>query len=45
LVQINCGESVGEKLKRVVKGDFETLDEARCVIILHRKVFEEFYYI
>jgi hypothetical protein len=63
------GESVGEKLKRVVKGDFETLDEAweahkvrnlvahegsaasldqheaRRVIGLYRKVFEEFYYI
>lgn len=63
------GESVGEKLKRVAKGDFETLDEAweahkvrnliahegsaasldqheaRRVINLYKKVFEEFYYI
>jgi len=63
------GESVGEKLKRVEKSDFNTLDdawdahkvrnqvahdgsdfilsqyEAKRVINLYKKVFEEFYYI
>ncbi len=63
------GESVGEKLKRVVTGDFHTLNEAweahkvrnqiahegssfqlsehdaKNVIHMYRKVFEEFYYI
>ena len=63
------GESLGEKLKRVNKGDFKSLDEAwsahkvrnniahdgsgfslnqleaKRVIDLYRKVFEEFYHI
>jgi hypothetical protein len=63
------GESIGEKLKRVEKADFNTLDdaweahkvrnqvahqgnsfvlsqyEAKRVINLYKKVFEEFYYI
>jgi hypothetical protein len=63
------GDSIGEKLKRVEKSDFETLDsaweahkfrnqiahegsamevnqyEAKRVINLYKKVFEEFYYI
>lgn len=63
------GESVGEKLKRVEKADFESLDdawdahkvrnqvahdgsafvlsqyEAKRVINMYKKVFEEFYYI
>lgn len=63
------GESIGEKLKRVEKADFDTLDdaweahkvrnsiahegsamelsqyEAKRVINLYKKVFEEFYYI
>lgn len=63
------GESIGEQLKRAVKSDFNTLDEAweahlvrnrvahdgsdlnlshheaRRVISLYRKVFEEFFYI
>jgi hypothetical protein len=63
------GDSIGEKLKRVAKGDMKTLDEAweahkvrnqiahegsnfslnhheaKNVIAMYRKVFEEFYYI
>lgn len=63
------GESVGEKLKRVEKSDFDSLDEAweahkmrnqiahegsdvslsqyeaKRIINLYKKVFEEFYYI
>jgi len=63
------GDSVGEKLKRVNKGDFKTLDEAweahkmrnqiahegstvalsqyeaKRIINLYKKVFEEFYFI
>lgn len=63
------GESIGEKLKRVEKSDFNTLDEAweahkmrnqiahegssvplshyeaKRIINLYKKVFEEFYYI
>jgi len=63
------GESIGEKLKRVAKGDMKSLDEAweahkvrnriahdgsaftmtqheaRQVLYMYRKVFEEFYYI
>jgi hypothetical protein len=63
------GDSIGEKLKRVAKGDMKTLDEAweahkvrnqiahegssftlnhheaKNVIGMYRKVFEEFYYI
>ena len=63
------GESVGEKLKRVVEGDFKTIrdawdahmvrnqlahqgsevpldhHEARRVVNLYKKVFQEFYYI
>lgn len=62
------GDSIGEKLKRVAKGDMKTLDEAweahkvrnqiahegsdfslnhheaKNVIAMYRKVFEEFYY-
>ncbi len=63
------GDSIGEKLKKVAKGDMKTLDEAweahkvrnqiahegsnftlnhheaKNVIGMYRKVFEEFYYI
>ncbi len=62
------GESIGEKLKRVAKGDMQSLNEAweahkvrnqiahepsftlthhdaKNVIAMYRKVFEEFYYI
>jgi hypothetical protein len=63
------GEGIGEQLKRVVRGDFKTLDEAweahkirnelahagsdypfsqfeaRRVVNLYRKVFEEFFHI
>ncbi len=63
------GESIGEKLKRVEKADFNTLDEAfeahrfrnriahdgsakdvsqyeaKRIINLYKKVFEEFYYV
>jgi hypothetical protein len=63
------GESIGEKLKRVAKGDMKSLNdaweahkvrnqiahegssvnlshhEAKNVISMYRRVFEEFYYI
>ena len=63
------GDSIGEKLKKVEKADFKTLDEAweahkfrnqiahegstmsvnqyeaKRVVNLYKKVFEEFYYI